>query len=107
MDHLKPPYCTVLQAETCRECALSSYGKDCHNRDIVTPLQGKVLDMIDEVDRLQSRLLSLLTPKQREEWDSIEHLADVGPGIGYAYDHLDRAKISLDNVRKGLQAGGR
>jgi len=31
---MKPVYCTNDQARNCRECAFSSYGRDCENRRI-------------------------------------------------------------------------
>lgn len=31
---MKPIYCTNEQADNCRECSFSSYGRDCQNERI-------------------------------------------------------------------------
>jgi hypothetical protein len=38
MPTVKPSYCTRPQVETCYECSLTSYGKDCHNNPVDIPI---------------------------------------------------------------------
>lgn len=39
---LKPAYCTNLKAANCRECSLSSYGRDCLNFPIPEEGTGRI-----------------------------------------------------------------
>ena len=34
VEKMKPIYCTNEQADNCRECSFSSYGRDCQNERI-------------------------------------------------------------------------
>lgn len=34
VEKMKPIYCTNEQADNCRECSFSSYGRDCQNNRI-------------------------------------------------------------------------
>lgn len=34
VEKMKPIYCTNEQADNCRECSFSNYGRDCQNERI-------------------------------------------------------------------------
>jgi hypothetical protein len=66
----------------------------------------RIAKMGEELDRIDSELYSLLTPRQVEEWDSIEHLADVNGARWQAVSLVEKAIAMLQKAEQEAKAGG-
>jgi len=63
-------------------------------------LTGKLEKLERDIDTLAIQSYSLMTPRQVDEWDSIEDLADVGDCIGNIKGFLEAAIQQCQQARK-------